>query len=87
MISVQGQCLFEAGEVVGWDKWRFATPAHQHFSTFAFGGPVLEASWSPPYVSIDVTVDAFRFSVPVEIPAVINWVKPSNNLRPSAGTR
>ena len=41
----------------------------------------------PHYVSTDVTVDVFRFSEPVEIPAVINWVKPSNNLRPSAGTR
>ena len=41
----------------------------------------------PPYVSTDVIVDVFRCSEPIEIPAVINWMKPSNNLRPSAGTR
>ena len=46
-----------------------------------------EAPLVPPDVSTDVNVDVFRFSEPVEIPAAINWVKPSNNLRPSAGTR
>ncbi len=46
-----------------------------------------EATLVPLYISTDVTVDVFRFSEPVDIPEVINLVKPSNNLRPSAGTR
>ncbi len=35
-------------QAVGWDKWCFAAPAHQDFSTFPDGGPALEASWSHP---------------------------------------
>jgi len=45
---LHGQCLFEAGQDVGWDQWRFAAPAHHQFSTFPYGGPALEASWSHP---------------------------------------
>ena len=47
-------------------------------------GPRGEAPLVPPYISTDVTVDVFRFSEPFAIPVVINWVKPSKNLRPSA---
>ena len=42
------QCVFEAGQEVGCDKWRFAAPAHHPFSTFPDGEPELEASWSHP---------------------------------------
>ena len=33
---------------VGWDQWRFAAPAHHHFSMFLHGEPALEASLSHP---------------------------------------
>jgi len=47
-LPCQGQGLFEAGQDVGWDQWRFAAPAYHQFSTFPDGGPALEASWSHP---------------------------------------
>ncbi len=43
-----GQCLDDARLDVGWDKRRFAAPAHQHFAMFPDGGPALEASLSHP---------------------------------------
>ena len=44
----QGQCLYDAGQEVGWDQRRFAAPAHHEFATFPDGGLALEASWSHP---------------------------------------
>ena len=41
----------DAGEV-GWDQWRFAAPAHHEFTTFPFGGPALEATWSHPTLKL-----------------------------------
>ncbi len=37
--TVRGQCLFEAGRDVGWDKWRFAARPHEYFATIPDGGP------------------------------------------------
>ncbi len=32
--------------------WRFAAPAHHHFSTIPHGGPALEAIWSPYFCDV-----------------------------------
>ncbi len=44
----QGHRVVGSAKLVGWDRWRFAAPAHHDFSMFFNGGPALEASWSHP---------------------------------------
>ena len=43
-----GSVQLELAQDVGWDQWRFATPAHRQFLIFFHGEPALEASWSHP---------------------------------------
>ncbi len=64
-MSIQGQCLFEAGQDVGWDQRRFAAPAHQQFTMFPDGGPALDASWPHPTLKQAMALMPIRYHLAI----------------------